>query len=209
VPEGVSQAEAATLPIAGLSALYALERAGSLLGRRVLVTGATGGVGLFACQLARDAGAHVTALVRRTEQAEEVRAAGAHEVAVGRGSDAAALGPFDAIVDSVGGEVLGATMGALAYGGVCVSLGATEAREATFDVGRFFSSGGRMDGFLIFNEVGRRPIAADLGRLLAMVAAGRLKTSIAREAPWAEVGLLVQELLDRRFTGKAVLHVGG
>ncbi|MGZ3639656.1 MAG: alcohol dehydrogenase catalytic domain-containing protein, partial [Ktedonobacterales bacterium] len=53
LPDSVSFAQAATLPIAGLTALYALERGGPLLGRSVLITGASGGVGQFACQLAR------------------------------------------------------------------------------------------------------------------------------------------------------------
>ena len=64
IPDEVSDAQAATLPTAGLTALRALEVAGLVLGKRVLVTGATGGVGRIAIQLARESGAHVTALVR-------------------------------------------------------------------------------------------------------------------------------------------------
>ena len=79
LPEGVSFAEAATLPVAGLTALYALEEGGQLLGRSVLVTGASGGAGLFALQLARMSGAHVVALVRRQEHEDLVREAGAHD----------------------------------------------------------------------------------------------------------------------------------
>ena len=60
LPEGVSDAQAATLPVAGLTALKALDIIGQVLGRRVLVTGASGGVGHFAVQLAKLAGAHVT-----------------------------------------------------------------------------------------------------------------------------------------------------
>src|SRR5262249_11271306 len=68
IPDDVPDADAATLPVAGLTALYALERCNRLLASRVLVTGATGGVGYFACQLARLMGAHVTALLRRRGQ---------------------------------------------------------------------------------------------------------------------------------------------
>src|SRR5258706_4616855 len=64
VPGPVSDAQAATLPTAGLTALRALEVAGLVLGTRVLVTGATGGVGRIALQLPRASGAHVTALFR-------------------------------------------------------------------------------------------------------------------------------------------------
>ncbi|HZC19491.1 MAG TPA: NADPH:quinone oxidoreductase family protein, partial [Rubrobacteraceae bacterium] len=57
LPEGVSFEQAATLPVAGLTALYALEKGGGLVGKSVLVTGASGGVGLFTLELARLAGA--------------------------------------------------------------------------------------------------------------------------------------------------------
>ncbi|HEX8261079.1 MAG TPA: hypothetical protein VF558_12380 [Rubrobacteraceae bacterium] len=57
LPESVSFELAATLPVAGLAALYALEKGGGLIGRSVLVTGASGGVGNFGIQLARLSGA--------------------------------------------------------------------------------------------------------------------------------------------------------
>jgi NADPH:quinone reductase-like Zn-dependent oxidoreductase len=71
-PDEVSDAQAATLPTAGMTALLALEVAGLVLGKRVLVTGATGGVGRIAIQLARASGAHVTALVRDAEASQEL-----------------------------------------------------------------------------------------------------------------------------------------
>src|SRR5215211_3592209 len=69
LPEDVSFGEASTLPVAGLTVLYALEEGGNLLGRSVLVTGASGGAGQFGLQLARAAGARVVGLVRREEHA--------------------------------------------------------------------------------------------------------------------------------------------
>src|SRR5438132_3137014 len=80
LPDNVSFAQAATLPVAGLTALYALEQNGSVLGRRVLVTGASGGVGHLAVELARQA---VAAAVRRPEREKHARVAGAHEVVIG------------------------------------------------------------------------------------------------------------------------------
>src|SRR5215218_3155293 len=65
LPENVPFGQAATLPVAGLTALYALEKGGGLLGRNILVTGASGGAGHFGVQLARLSGARVVALVRR------------------------------------------------------------------------------------------------------------------------------------------------
>ena len=95
LPEGVSFEEASTLPVAGLTALYALEEGGDLLGRTVLVTGASGGAGLFGLQLARAAGARVVGLVRREEHVSLVEEAGAHEVVVDEsGAAAGELGPY-------------------------------------------------------------------------------------------------------------------
>src|SRR5258706_9885851 len=110
LPEKVTFSQAATFPVAGLTALLALGKSGPLLGKRVLITGATGGVGDFAVQLARLAGAHVTALVRRTDQVPAVRQLGAHEVVVG---DEIPKEPkYDLIVDSVGGRTLSTALGA-------------------------------------------------------------------------------------------------
>src|SRR5438105_12192743 len=67
LPESVNFAQAATLPVAGLTALRTLRLGGMLLGKRVLVTGATGGVGHFAVQLARPAGARATGTSRDTD----------------------------------------------------------------------------------------------------------------------------------------------
>src|SRR5215213_403665 len=98
LPEGVSFDEAATLPVAGLTAMYALEKGGGPLGRDVLITGASGGAGLFALRLARMSGARVVALVRRQEHEELVREAGAHEVVVDEtGAAAGDLGPYHLI----------------------------------------------------------------------------------------------------------------
>jgi len=100
LPDNVSFAQAATLSVAGLTALYALEQNGSVLGLRVLVTGASGGVGHLAVELARQAGAFVVASVRRHEREKHARAAGAHEVVIGDEASAASrFGPFDLIIE--------------------------------------------------------------------------------------------------------------
>src|SRR5579884_3129242 len=80
LPEAVSDAQAATLPVAGLTALKSLDAIGQVLGRRVLVTGASGGVGRFAVQLAKLAGAHVTGVSASAERARGLRELGADEV---------------------------------------------------------------------------------------------------------------------------------
>jgi NADPH:quinone reductase-like Zn-dependent oxidoreductase len=211
LPQGVSFEDASTLPVAGLTALYTLEEGGNLLGRSVLVTGASGGAGQFALQLARDAGARVVALVRRDEHEALARDAGAHEVAVGeRGAAAEEYGPFDVIVDSVGGPVLGDALGMLATGGTCVSFGTSAGNEVTFDARAFYLTGSaRLRGFILFHEVRARPASDGLARLLKLVADGRLKANISVQEPWTAVGEVAQRLLERGYTGKAVLRVAG
>ena len=93
------------MPVAGLTALRALEIGGFIVGKRVLITGASGGVGRFAIQLAKLAGAHVTAVARRSEGLAEL---GADEVV----PELSASGDtFDVILDAIGGP--GAGGGAL------------------------------------------------------------------------------------------------
>ena len=211
LPEGVSFEEAATLPVAGLTALYALEKGGNLLGRAVLVTGASGGAGHFALQLARLSGARVVALIRRKENEALVREAGAQEVAFGEdGSAAGEFGPYRLVLESVGGQVLGDALAMLAPGGTCVAFGASAAAETTFDVRNFFGTGGAsLYGFIIFHEVLTRPASEGLTRLSRLVAEDRLRPHVSVEAPWTEVGDVAQRLLDRGFTGKAVIRIEG
>ncbi len=210
LPESVTFAQAATLPVAGLTALYALEQGGSLLGRTVLITGASGGAGNFAIQLARAGGARVIGVVRQAAHAESARAAGAHEVVVSDdGAATAQYGPYNLIIDSVGGKLLGTIMGQVAKGGTIVNFGTSAGSDVTFDLRRFFPVGGvNLYGFILFDEVTRHPAAQGLARLAALIADGRLTPHIDREAPWTEIATVARELLDRRYAGKAVLHVG-
>jgi NADPH:quinone reductase len=209
LPDGVSFEEAATLPVAGLTALYALEMGGNLLGRDVLITGASGGAGQFALQLARMSGARVVALVRRPEHEGLARNAGAHEVAVDEsGAAANAYGPYHLILESVGGEVLGNVLRMLAPEGTCVSFGISGGTEVTFNAQELYLTGGaKLYGFILFHEVRARPASAGLARLVRLVDEGRLKPSIEVQAPWAEIGEVAARLIDRGYTGKAVLRV--
>ena len=210
LPDGVSFAQAATLPVAGLTALYTLEQAGGgLLGKNVLITGASGGVGLFACRLARMSGARVVGVIRRPDRDALVREAGAHEVVVGDGaSGAGEHGPYDLILESLGGDALSSALTMLATGGTCVSFGVTSGVEAPFDVRRFYLTGGAtLYGFIIFHEVLTRPAGAGLARLLRLVAEGSLEPRIELEAPWEEIGDVAVHLTNRHYAGKAVLHV--
>jgi NADPH:quinone reductase-like Zn-dependent oxidoreductase len=207
LPEKVTFSQAATFPVAGLTALHALAKNGPLLARRVLVTGATGGVGDFAVQLARLGGAHVTATARRTDQVPALRQLGAHEVTVG---DEIPPSPkYDLIVESVGGRTLGTALAALQPGGVCVTLGVSAATEVTFDARTFFATGRAvLYGLYLFTELGTEPASIGLRRLADLVAAGQLAPHISVERPWAEIARVAADLIARKYPGKAVLTLG-
>jgi NADPH2:quinone reductase len=211
LPAAVSFAQAATLPVAGLTALRTLEKGGLLVGHSVLITGASGGVGQFACQIARHAGAHVVGSVRQAEHREAAQDAGAHQVVIGEDLEPARqFGPYHLILESVGGGSLAAALTILAPDGVCVSFGVSAAPQVTFDAAQFYLTGGAtLYGFILFHENVRNPPSADLGRLATMVAEGWLRPRIDIEAPWTQIADIAQQLWDRRFPGKAVLHVSG
>jgi len=206
IPDSVTFAQAATLPVAGLTALRALEKGGLLLNRRVLITGSTGGVGLFAHQLARLSGASVVGTVRQTRNEEVVREAGADEVIVGDDLEPArAYGPYHLIIESLGGKALASALSLLAPGGTCVTLGWSVSPSVTFDISNF--GGVTLYGLRIYIELQRRAASEDLAWLAQQVAEQHLRTPIEVEASWHDIGEVARRLLQRQFTGKAVLHL--
>ena len=207
LPDAVSDAQAATLPVAGLTALYALELGPPLLGRRVLVTGASGGVGRFAVELANRAGAHVTAVSRNEDRARGLRELGADEIVH-------ALEPegerFDLVVEGVGGASLSAAIRRVAPRGSVVSFARSDEADVTFPTAALFRAapGACVRGLYVFPELAHRAGGgADLARLAALVAAGDLHPRIDLEASWRQPSEPIGALLDRQIAGKAVLHV--
>jgi NADPH:quinone reductase len=209
IPTHLSFAHAATLPIAGLTALHALRRGGELKGKRVLVSGASGGVGSFACQLAHLEGAQVVAAIRGPSQEPFVRANGADLVAIGPDLSAARPhAPFDLILESVGGASLGAALTMLAPGGTCVLFGVSESSEVHFDAGAFYRIGATtLYGLALHLEFRHEPPSVGLAHLAGLVAEGKLKPSIEVEAPWTEIARVANDLMNRRYLGKAVLSI--
>jgi len=206
LPDGVSFEAAATLPVAGLTALFAVEAGGPLLGRRVLVTGAAGGVGRFAVQLAHNAGAHVTGVVRSLERGEGLRELGADELITELTPEGER---FDLLIESVGGASLGAALARVAPRGTVVAFGASTPEPTTFDVSSFYTRfGAKLYGMRVFDELAMgRSAAHDLGLLVSELAAGRLDPQIALTTSWREPDAALAALLDRRVAGKAVLQV--
>jgi NADPH:quinone reductase len=204
LPDGISLEQAATLPVAGLTALLSLDLGGFVLGKRVLITGASGGVGRFAIQLAKLGGAHVTAVARRTEGLAEL---GADEVLSELTTDG---DDFDVVLDGVGGTVLGACLQRVAPLGTVVSFASTVPEPVSYPARELFAraSGAKLIGFYLFAILAHsRSASADLRRLAELVADGRLDPQIDIVRPWTEAGEAIEALMDRRVAGKAVLRV--
>jgi len=209
IPNDVSDADAATLPVAGLTALYALERCERLLASRVLVTGATGGVGYFVCQLARLMGAHVTALLRRRDQEALAKSLGVDETVVSRdGAGLDAVPKFRAIVDGVGGPTLGQVLTRLDDDGRAILYGVSAGQQTTFAIRDLMLTGnGRVEGFYLTRDIQIERASKGLSRLLKLLANGRLRTLVSIDADWSAVGESAARLMARDFTGKAVLRI--
>jgi NADPH:quinone reductase-like Zn-dependent oxidoreductase len=197
VPDDIDLAEASTLPIAGVTALRALQRSGALLGRRVLVTGASGGVGRFAVQLAALGGAHVIASVGSPARGAGLQELGANEVVVGLDGVAA---PLHVVLDNVGGPQLAAIWPLLGEGGVIQCIGRASQQDAAFP-----SLSGMRRTIEAFTKGPRA--GEDIGYLLDLMRQGRLRVDVGWRGSWSRIGEAATALFGRQVAGKAVLDI--
>ena len=198
----VALEDAATVPVAGITALRTLRLGGQLIGRRVLITGAAGGVGRFAVQIAAMVGAEVTGVARNAERAAGLPELGTSEVV--HDVEEAKAG-FDLILESAGGASLSAALGRLGPDGLLVMFGnsSKEPAEIRFDV---LPGSPRLQSFRVY-ESGEPPtFGSDLRRLVGLMASGRLRAQIGFQGPWDEAGPALEALRERRVNGKAVLR---
>jgi NADPH2:quinone reductase len=137
LPDQVSFAEAATLPVAGLTALLGLDIIGSVLAKPVLVTGASGGVGRFAVQLAALAGAEVTAAIATEGHGAGLAELGADELVLGLPK--AGAQEFAGVLEGVGGSSLGQAIQLVAAGGTVVSYASSDPQDVSFPARAFFA----------------------------------------------------------------------
>ncbi|MBX7265782.1 zinc-binding dehydrogenase [Micromonospora sp. Llam7] len=203
IPDNVSSEAAAALPVAGLTALRVLRLRGDLAGQSVLVQGAAGGVGRFAVQLARRAGAHVIAVVGSPDRARGVLQLGAHEVVH---SLQGLRRRYDLILESVGGSVLCQSIDLLAPGGLMVCFGSSSQAETTLSIADFYSKQATIRGFYLLYDIVREAPAADLEYLLRLSADGELVTDVAAVADWTDAATVLGRLRARQIAGKAVLR---
>jgi NADPH:quinone reductase len=204
LPSACDVVTAATLPVAGVTAVGVLRLARVHAGDRVLITGAAGGVGQFALQLALQAGATVTGQAGSQERAAAVRATGA-DALVHPGDGSPVDGEFDVVLDGIGGPMVGPLLEATARNGRVVIYGNSADAPSTFRVEAFYPKGLTIFGFRVFTSVPPTQAVKDMATLADQAAAGTLEVKVQATAPIADALPLIADLYDRKVTGKVVI----
>jgi NADPH:quinone reductase len=200
--ENVRFEDAASLPVAGLTALRSLRHGAPLLGKRVLITGAAGGVGHMAVQIAAKSGARVTAVVGGAERGRHLRGA----VEIVEGIDRA-KGPFALILESAGGASLAAAIARIEARGTVVIFGNSSGEPTSVNFRDFAEHpNARIQSFSYFTSEPEDRFAPDLALLAALVGDGSLKPVLV-EHSWRDIAKVGPELRDRHIAGKAVFRI--
>lgn len=206
-PPGLTAAQAATLAISGATAAQALEIGRAEPGQRVLILGASGGVGSFAVQIARARGLHVTG-VASAAKADHVRSLGAQAVLDYRADDFTEEAPFDLIIDIGGRNRLSKLRRALTRRGTLVIVGGEGG-------GRFTGGAGRqLRAMLLSPFVSQRlttfvadESAASWAPLRDLVEAGRIVAPVEHTYALADAATALADLEAGRIRGKAAIVV--
>jgi NADPH:quinone reductase len=201
LPGTITAPAAAALPLSGLTALRLLRAAGPLIGKRLLVTGASGGVGHYVTELAMASGAEVTAVSATPERGAKLAALGASVVT----DPAAAPGRYDIVLESVGGQSLAAARRKARTDGIVLWFGQASRTPATVD---FFDWVDGTAGAPIVAFHYQRPDFArdgDLATLVRLAADGRLHPEIGALLPWDRTPEVIDAIRRRRLRGNAVL----
>lgn len=208
IPDDVGYAEAAAVPIAGVTALQALRDSGKVKpGDRVLVNGASGGVGTFAVQLARVMGAEVTG-VCSTRNLALVRSLGATDVIDYTVTDYTRSGrQWDVIIDAVGNHGPLANRRALAPGGTLVMVGAGKGNWVGPLVNLAVAAAGSMFIDENLNPFLARLSGKDLAYLATLMERGDLSPVIDRHYPLAEIREAIAYSESGRARGKIIIDI--
>jgi len=207
IPDSVTDVQAASLPVAAGTAVTCIEAAGSLLNKRVLITGAAGGVGRILVQLTAMAGASIFAVSRRADLKQQMENDGVWADAVFTTiEDAKAAGKYDVVFDSIGGDVLAVALSTLTANGTCVNFGNSSRQPTTFNVRSAEWPFHRKQLIFLGPEVPPNctPVFA---RIAELIAQKRLHTPIDKELPWTNISEAAELLIQQQVNGKIVLKV--
>lgn len=212
VPEGLELELAVCLPVPAMTAYVALRYAGLLFGKRVLVTGAAGAVGQFACQIALASGARVSAAVRRDDQKQLVTSHGIEDVRVTDGIAAFRDGGsfYDLILDVVGPGVGEDAAALLDTGGVHAVVSAAGGEVLPLPILPMLSAAGQLRVVNLFADIARGPDTGGeiLSRLLASAALGEITVPLGPIEAWESIDEIVRAYLVNPHRAKPVLVVG-
>lgn len=200
IPDSVDFETAAALPVAGVTAVQTIRRLGPVLGKRVLITGASGGVGRLAVQLAARAGAHVIAVVGSPERGAGLRELGADEIVVGLDG----VAPVHGVLEHVGGTMLAGAYGLLIDGGTVISVGAASGQSTVidFEAARMAHKNNRIESFMA-----SWPLGEELQYVLDLTGRGQLDAQVGYRDSWDNLDAAIDALLGRKVAGKAALSV--
>lgn len=206
-PANVTFEQAASVPLAGVTALQGLRKGGIRAGQKVLVNGASGGVGTFAVMIARSFGAEVTG-VSSTRNLELVRSIGAaHAIDYTREDFTSNGQTYDLVYDAIGNRSAADLKRALTPTGHAVVAGFTSLRrlfEHMLIGPRISEKGGRTVG----SQGTATPNQQDLEYLAALMEAGKIIPVIDRCYPFSETADAIRYLETGRARGKVVINIG-
>jgi zinc-binding alcohol dehydrogenase/oxidoreductase len=193
--------ESAAFPLGGLTAWRALRLAGAAPGRRILVTGAGGGVGTFIVQIGAALGATMVATTGSGAKIARVRELGAAEAVDYHDPEwPRRIGPVHAAIDSAGGSGLDAVIGTLARGGVLVSFGDTAREQATVDLAEVFLEWRAIQGTTMGSP-------REFDALLRHIATAGWRPAIDSTHALADAAEAHRRLVDPDRIGKVVLAI--
>lgn len=203
LPHPIPSSTAAALPLAGLTALRLIRTIGDVPGRSMLITGASGGVGHYFVDLAAGLGARVTVLCSSIERGQRLLELGADRVITDL---ADARGPFDVVIESVGGVLFPAAWRLLHSRGLFVWMGQASHTPPTIDFFDWIGGANATMRKFLYSESDVSD-GEDLATLVRLVNTGRLHPEIALVRDWTETATVLTDLLARRIRGNAVLEV--
>jgi NADPH2:quinone reductase len=213
-PAGMSTTDAASLPCVFLTAWYAFQMAGLKPGETALIHAAGSGVGMAGIQIAKALGARVFTSAGSDERVERGRQLGAEagvnyatenvteallRLTDGRG--------VDMVLDTVGGVIFDATLGALAQGGRVVTVGSHSGQRSQYEEQELAKKGQWVRQMGVFNEAQEDIEQRGWAQMKPWFETGILRTVVQEVFPWTEVKRVQELLASRGVFGKVVMEV--
>jgi len=214
IPEGITFEQAASLPVAYGTAIRMMNTIGQIkAGEKVLILGASGGVGICCVQLAKIAGAYVIACAGSQAKGEKLKEFGADEIVLYRDENfmdvvrarhgkprmhSSAGGGVDVVVNFTGGDTWVPSLKVLKTGGRLLTCGATAGYDPKEDL-RFIWT----FELKIFGSNGWE--RSDLDKLFGLLASGQLKAHVDRVFPLEQAAEAIRVLEDREVVGKVLV----